>query len=82
MAMPSYDIRNTPTGKGVFSGFTDWGFFRVKQQLASSPSSADDYLVSVLLQAQAPTGVPQLTSNAWTLLPTLAVGKGWGDFNV
>jgi opacity protein-like surface antigen len=82
MAAPSYDIRNTPTGKGVFSGFTDWGFFRVKQQLASSPSSADDYLVSVLLQAQAPTGVPQLTSNAWTLLPTLAVGKGWGDFNV
>jgi len=82
IAMPPYDIRNTPTGQGVFSGFADWGFFRVKQQLASSPSSADDYLVSVLLQAQAPTGTPQLTSNAWTFLPTLAFGKGWGDFNV
>jgi opacity protein-like surface antigen len=82
VAMPPYDIRNTPTGKGVFSGFADWGFFRVKQQLASSPSSADDYLVSVLLQAQAPTGIPQLTSSAWTLLPTLALGKGWGDFNI
>jgi hypothetical protein len=66
----------------VFSGFADWGFVRVKQQLASSPSSADDYLVSVLLQAQAPTGTPQLTSNAWTFLPTLAFGKGWGDFNI
>jgi hypothetical protein len=41
LAMPSYDIRNTPTGKGVFSGFADWGFFRVKQRVASSPSSAD-----------------------------------------
>jgi outer membrane immunogenic protein len=82
IAMPSYDIRNTPTGQGVFSGFADWGFVRVKQQLASSPSSADDYLVSVLLQAQAPTGTPQLTSNAWTFLPTLAFGKGWGDFSV
>ena len=80
--MPPYDIRNTPTGQGVFSGFADWGFVRVKQQLASSPSSADDYLVSVLLQAQAPTGTPQLTSNAWTFLPTLAFGKGWGDFNI
>ena len=82
VAMPPYDIRNTPTGKGVFSGFADWGFFRVKQQLASSPSSADDYVVSVLLQAQAPSGIPQLTGSAWTLLPTLAFGKGWGDFNV
>jgi hypothetical protein len=52
------------------------------QQLASSPSSADDYLVSLLLQAQAPTGVPQLTINAWTFLPTLALGEGWGDFNI
>jgi opacity protein-like surface antigen len=82
ITMPPYDIRNTPTGQGVFSGFADWGFVRVKQQLASSPSSADDYLVSVLLQAQAPTGTPQLTSNAWTFLPTLAFGKGWGDFNI
>jgi opacity protein-like surface antigen len=82
IAMPPYDIRNTPTGKGVFSGFADWGFFRLKQQLASSPSSADDYVVSVLLQAQGPTGTSQLTSNAWTLLPTLAFGKGWGDFNI
>jgi opacity protein-like surface antigen len=82
ITMPPYDIRNTPTGQGVFSGFADWGFVRVKQQLASSPSSADDYLVSVMLQAQAPTGTPQLTSDAWTLLPTLAFGKGWGDFNI
>ena len=82
VAMPPYDIRNTPTGKGVFSGFADWGFFRVKQRLASSPSSADDYVVSVLLQAQAPSGIPQLTSGAWTLLPTLAFGKGWGDLNI
>ena len=82
LTMPPYDIRNTPTGKGEFSGFSDWGFFRVKQRLASSPSNEDDYLVSVLLQAQAPTGVSQLTSNAWTLLPTLAFGKGWGDFNI
>ena len=82
ITMPPYDIRNTPTGQGVFSGFADWGFVRVKQQLASSPSSADDYLVSVMLQAQAPTGTPQLTSDAWTFLPTLAFGKGWGDFNV
>ena len=35
ITMPPYDIRNTPTGQGVFSGFADWGFVRVKQQLAA-----------------------------------------------
>jgi hypothetical protein len=31
---------------------------------------------------QAPTGIAQLTNNAWTYLPTLAFSKGWGDFDI
>ena len=82
IAAPPYDLRNAPTGKGSFSGFGDWAFLRVKQQLASAPASSGDYFVTVWLQVQAPTGIGPLTSSAWTYLPTLAVGKGWGDFDI
>jgi hypothetical protein len=82
IAAPPYDIRNTPTKKGSFTGFGDWAFIRVKQQLAASPASGGDYFVTVWLQVQAPTGIAPLTNNAWTYVPTLAIGKGWGDFDI
>jgi hypothetical protein len=82
IAVPPYDLRSTPTGKGEFTGFGDWAFVRVKQQLASSPESGDNYFVTVWLQVQAPTGTTPLTNNAWTYLPTFAFGKGWGNFDI
>ncbi len=82
IAAPPYEIRNTPIGNGSFSGFGDWAFMRVKQQLASSPASGGNYFITAWLQIQAPTGIAPLSSNAWTYLPTLAIGKGWGDFDI
>jgi hypothetical protein len=82
IAAPPYELRNTPNGKGGFTGFGDWAFLRVKQQLASAPASGGDYFVTVWLQVQAPTGIAALTNNAWTYLPTFAFGKGWGDFDI
>ncbi len=74
-----YDIRS---GKGRSTGFGDWPFARFKQQLASSPASAGNYVLSAWLQVQAPTGAMAFTNRAWVLLPTLGFGKGWGEFNV
>ena len=82
IAAPPYELRDTPTGKGAFTGFGDWAFLRVKQQLASSPASGDNYFVTMWLQVQAPTGIGPLTNNSWTYLPTFAFGKGWGDFDI
>jgi len=82
IAAPPYEIRSTPTGKGAFTGFGDWAFMRFKQQLAASPASGGNYFVTVWLQLQAPEGIAPLTNNAWTYVPTLAVGKGWGDFDI
>jgi hypothetical protein len=82
IAAPPYDVRSTPSGKGSLIGFGDWAFVRVKQQLAASPASGGDYFVTVWLQVQAPIGIPPLTNNAWTYIPTLAFGKGWGDFDI
>ena len=69
IAAPPYDLRNAPTGKGSFSGFGDWAFLRVKQQLASAPASSGDYFVTVWLQVQAPTGIGPLTTALGLICP-------------
>jgi hypothetical protein len=77
-----YDIRTGPGGKGALSGIADWPFLRVKQRLASSPANNGNYVLTTWLQVQAPVGIAGLSNNAWTFLPTLAFGKGWGSFDV
>jgi len=81
-AAPAYDIRRTVNDKGHVTGFADWQFLRIKQRLASAPASEGDYILTAWVAVQAPTGVAALTSNAWTYVPTLAFGKGWGDFDI
>jgi len=77
-----YDIRTGAGGKGALTGFADWPFLRLKQRLASSPASEGNYVLTTWLQVQAPSGIAALSNNAWTFLPTLAFGKGWGDVDV
>ncbi len=81
-AVPYYSRSSNASGKGALTGFADWPFFRFKQRLASSPESEGDYVVSAWLQVQAPIGIAALTNHAWTLLPTLGYGKGWGPFDI
>jgi hypothetical protein len=64
------------------SGFGDWPFFLVKQRLLSANEESGNYIVTAFLSAQAPTGAPAFTNNAWLITPTLAGGKGWGDFDI
>jgi hypothetical protein len=81
IAAAPYYIRTTP-GKSDISGFNDWPFFRIKERLFSSPEDAGDYVISAWLQTQAATGIYTLTNHAFTLLPTLGFGKGFGPFIV
>jgi len=89
ITVPPYYIRtgvaaSSPKGKPILpiAGFGDWPFLRVEQRLASSPESDGNYVLTAWLQVQAPSGIEALTSNAWTYLPTLAFGKGWGPFDI
>lgn len=82
IAFAPYDIRSAPLASSSHAGFGDWAFLRLKQRLASSPQDGDDYVVTTWLQVQAPTGIAAYTNNAWTFLPTLALGKGWGAVDV
>ena len=47
-----------------------------------SPASGDDYVLTAWVSVQAPAGIAKLTSNASVWTPTLAFGKGWGDFDI
>ena len=82
IAADPYTIRRPDNGRGDLDGFADWPVLRFKHRLASSPASGDNYVVSVWLQLQVPSGLTKLTNNAYTLLPTLGYGKGWGDFDI
>jgi hypothetical protein len=77
-----YDIRTGGPGGKPQSGFGDWAFLRLEQRLASSPQDAGNYVLTAWLQIQAPTGIAAFTNGSWTLQPTLAFGKGWGDFDI
>ncbi|MBN9507884.1 MAG: hypothetical protein J0I21_02070 [Alphaproteobacteria bacterium] len=74
-----------PKNKGAipsFAGWGDWTFIRIEQRLAASPESGGNYVVTAWLQIQAPTGIPQLSSDSWQYIPTIAFGKGFGKFVV
>ena len=54
----------------------------MKQRLLSANEDQGNYIVSAFLGVQAPVGARAFTNHAWVITPTLALGKGWGDFDV
>jgi hypothetical protein len=76
---PPYEVR---TIKNAAEGLGDMPFFLLKTRLAAGNEENGDYVVSFYLSGQAPTGAAAFTNNAYYITPTLAAGKGWGDFNI
>ena len=76
---PAYTQR---TIKSPASGWADDPFLIVKQRLLSANEQQGNYIVTAFLGLQAPTGSRRFTNDAWVVTPTLAGGKGWGDFDV
>jgi hypothetical protein len=64
------------------SGWNDWPFILVKQRLLSANEEHGNYIVTAFLSAQAPIGIRAFTNHAWVITPTIAGGKGWGNFDV
>ncbi len=64
------------------SGWNDWPFILVKQRLLSANEENGNYIVTAFLSAQAPIGIRAFTNHAWVITPTIAGGKGWGNFDV
>ncbi len=77
--VPPYQVRR---GTAPASAFGDWPGFLVKYRLLSSPENAGNYVVTVFAQYSLPTGALVYTSRNHVFTPTIAAGKGFGDFDV
>ena len=76
---PAYNQR---TIKNPAAGWADDPFLIVKQRLLSANEEQGNYILTAFLGVQAPTGSRIFTNNAWVITPTIAGGKGWGDFDI
>ena len=77
--LPPYDQRSIVKPA---SGWGDWPALTIKQRLISANEENGNYIVTTFLGVQAPTGQVPFTNDAWVVTPTLAGGKGWGDFDI
>ncbi|MGD1020758.1 MAG: hypothetical protein ABSA12_15705 [Verrucomicrobiia bacterium] len=76
LGVPAYQTRNT----AGTDGFADDSFL-LKYRLASANEENGNYIVTAFLGLQAPTGSEQNTKRYYMVTPTIAFGKGWGDFD-
>ena len=63
------------------SGWQDDQFLVVKQRLLSANEDNGNYIVTAFLGVTAPL-YTRFTNGTWMVTPTLAAGKGWGDFDI
>ena len=69
--------------KGTAEGWGDWPVFLAKYRFLSANEHTGNYIVTGFFQMSDPLGTPgKISNNVLTAQPTLAVGKGWGDFDV
>ena len=81
VAAPSWATASGPRGKA--EGWADWPAFLVKYRLLSANAENGDYIVTAFFQMSDPLGTPgNISNNVLTAQPTLAFGKGWGDFDI
>jgi hypothetical protein len=81
LAAPSYETATGP--KGNAQGFGDWPAFLVKYRLLSANKNNGDYILTAFFQMSDPLGTPgKISNNVLTAQPTIAFGKGFGDFDI
>jgi len=81
VAVPPYDTATGP--KGNAQGWGDWPAFLVKYRFISANKENGDYIVTGFFQMTDALGTSgRISNHVLTAQPTLAAGKGWGDFDI
>jgi hypothetical protein len=81
IGVPPYQTRYGPKEKA--SGFGDWSpAFLVKYRFLSANEQNGNYILTGFLALSAPSGLNAFSMHTFGLTPTIAGGKGWGDFDV
>ncbi len=83
LAAPPIENSHGPAGKPNGQGMGDWPAFLVKYRFISGNEQNGNYIITAFFQMSDPTGTPgAISNNVLTAQPTLAFGKGWGDFDI
>ncbi len=81
LAVPPYEAATGP--KGDAQGWGDWPAFLVKYRFLSANQQNGDYIVTGFFQMTDALGTNgKISNHVLTAQPTLAFGKGWGDFDI
>jgi hypothetical protein len=84
LGVPNYESYEYP-GKGAtmhsLDGFGDWTAL-IKYRLLSANEENGNYIVTAFIGFSAPTGKEDVSEGHGQYTPTIAAGKGFGDFDV
>jgi hypothetical protein len=78
VGVPAYETRDRPAGTG---GFSDENLL-VKYRILSGNEEHGDYILTGFLGVSLPVGSDYNTAMHEITTPTIAYGKGWGDFDI
>jgi hypothetical protein len=77
IGVPSWTTENVPRK----NGWSDESFL-LKYRILSANEQNGDYILTAFMGLTVPNGSDNTTSHHFTYSPTIAFGKGWGDFDV
>ncbi len=77
VGLPPWEMENTSPDK---DGYGD-EMFLMKYRLLAANQQEGDYVVSAFMGMTVPNGGNNFSAKHYTFTPTLAFGKGWGDFD-
>lgn len=78
VGVPAYQTRDNPGGSG---GFADENLL-FKYRLLSANEEHGNYILTAFLGVTLPVGSDYNTGHHEVTTPTIAFGKGWGDFDI
>lgn len=81
LAAPPVISASGPRGTQTSPG--DWPVFLAKYRLMSANEEHGNYIVTAFFQMSVPSGYGAgISNNVLVAQPTIAFGKGWGDFDI
>jgi hypothetical protein len=81
LGLPPYEELTNPKGR-TSTGFGDWPAFLLKYRFLGANEEHGNYILTAFIQTAAPTGFAAISNKVYVVQPTIALGKGWGDFDI
>ena len=78
IGIPALQTRNHPDNT---DGFADWNLL-LKYRVLTENEEQGNYIVTLFMGFTMPTGSEHNTADHAIFTPTIAFGRGWGDFDV